>query len=322
MSSTTTMRTIGWWLSTAVVVACASCASSSYRIPAAEMQRLAQLNVAERGALVRVMPPDQSSQAFAAIPDAPPPEQTPASVPPMAAPPADGPMVEEDVVVVDEGPSWSGGGNVAIDVGPAARPVPRMPDHRVPTVHSTGAPRLGGSSSFSPPVVTPVIRAAPIGGGGPGIMRAGVGGGMARAPSAARLPAPGAMRVSGGHGGSGHSGGGHSGGSFSGGDALAVVVAAVIVIGLIAVIAEAASEEPPPFDGWAAIPPDHPIHLRYAQQVERTIKLRDLRPQDLVGLKDTIVKDSDGKLRRLPPDADQRLARRESTALMNASPRQ
>lgn len=309
------MRMIGWWVTTAVVLACASCASSSYRIPAAEMQRLAQLNVAERGSLVRVMPPDQSSQAFAAVPDAPPPQQTPPAIaPPTTAPADDGSVVDEQVVIVDEGPSF--GGNVAIDVEPA----PRMPDHPVPTVHSTAAPRMTGGSHFSPPVVTPVIRAAPIGGGGPGIMRAG--GAMARgsAPTAARLPAPGTMRVSGGHGGGGHSGGGHSGGGFSGGDALAVVVAAVIVVGLIAVIAEAASEEPPPFDGWATIPPDHPLHLRYAHDVQRTIKLRDLRPQDLVGLKDTIVKDSEGKLKRLPPDADQRMARGESVALMNAGP--
>ena len=329
------VRRVGGWLVAAAVMTCASCASTTYRIPGAEMQRLAQLNVAERGTLVRVMPPDQSTEYLAAVPAAPPRPVQPADEPPATPAIAESQPVYEQGVIIDQGPTFggNGSGDVVIDVGPAPRPGPRVPDRRMPpsapTVRSTALPRVGGGSNFSPPVVTPVIRAAPINGGGPSITRAGMGGAMARgsSPGVARLPAPGSFHVSGGHSGGsggGHSGGGHSGGSFSGGDAVAVVLAVVIVIGLIAVIAEAASEEPPPFDGWAEIPPDHPVHLRYAHDVERTIKLRDLRPQDLVGLKDTIVKDSEGALVRLPPDADQRIARgqplRPMNAAMNAAP--
>jgi len=275
------------------------------------MQRLAQLNPADRGALVRVVPPDESTTYLAAVP-----EPLPEPVQPEIDAPTDPPLAEDVVVagqetpdvIIDPGPIT---GNVIVDVTPSPRPLPRVPDRRtVPTVRSTGSPRLTGGSHFSPPVITPVIRAAPIGGGGPSVMRAGLGGTLGRAssPGVARIPAP-RPHVGGGHSGGGHSGGGHSGGGISGGDAFAVVLAAVVVVGLIALVAEAASEEEPPFDGWARIAPDQPLHLRYANSVERTVKLRDLRPADLVGLRDTVVKDEDGRVTRLPADADQRVAR-------------
>ena len=102
-----------------------------------------------------------------------------------------------------------------------------------------------------------------------------------------------------------------------GGDALAVLVAVVLVVGLVAIIAEAASAEPPAYDGWASIPPTHPLHLIYVSGAERVIKLRDLRRADLVGLRDTFVKDSEGRLRRLqsparrPPFSAQGLQQRQ-----------
>jgi hypothetical protein len=263
---------------------------------------------------VRVVPPDETTAYLAAVPEPLPEPMQPGTDTPTDAP-TDPPLAEDVVagaqeppdVIIDPGPPITG--NVIIDVAPSPRPLPRrLPDRRtVPTVRSPGSSRLAGGSHFSPPVITPVIRAAPIGGGGPSGMRAGLGGTVGRAslpgPGVARIPAP-RPHVAGGHAGGGHSGGGHSGGGISGGDAFAVVLAAVVVIGLVALIAEAASEEEPPFDGWARIAPDQPLHLRYANSIERTVKLRDLRPADLVGLRDTVVKDEDGRVTRLPADGE------------------
>lgn len=289
---------LGLWIAAAAMLASASCATSTYRIPGAEMQRLAQLNGAERGRLVRVMPVDASTANLGPVP-APPPDP----------PPADEPDESEDdePVVIDTDPTLHA--DIALDVSPGPRSVARVPDHRpIPTVRRTGGPPSVRSSGggFSPPVVTPVIRAAPIGGGVP-LPRGGGFAGRASSPGIARIPAP---RV---HGGGGHSGGGHSGGGFSGGDAIGALVAVIVIVGLVAIIAEAASEPPPPFDGWAQISPDQPLHLRYRYGTERVIKLRELRPVDLVGLRDTIVMDSEGTLIRLPPDAD-RLASSPNSA--------
>jgi hypothetical protein len=100
-----------------------------------------------------------------------------------------------------------------------------------------------------------------------------------------------------GSGGRG-SGGGHA--SSGAGDAIAAAAAIVIVVGLIAAIA-ASSEPPPPFDGWVDVSCDHPLHLDYGRGVERVVKLKDLRSSDLVGLRDTILKDNEGSVVRARP---------------------
>jgi hypothetical protein len=71
-------------------------------------------------------------------------------------------------------------------------------------------------------------------------------------------------------------------------------------VGLIAAVA-AASEPPPPFDGWVETSGEQPLHLFYGRGVERVVRLRDIRPVDLVGLRDTILKDSEGAVIRARP---------------------
>jgi hypothetical protein len=86
-------------------------------------------------------------------------------------------------------------------------------------------------------------------------------------------------------------------------------VAVVIVVGLIAAVA-AASEPPPPFDGWVETNGEHPLHLSYGRGVERVVRLKDIRPADLVGLRDTILKDSEGTVLRARPALPATLAAR------------
>ncbi|HEY4186023.1 MAG TPA: hypothetical protein VGP07_13195 [Polyangia bacterium] len=276
---------------TAAAGACASCATSTYRIPGGEMQRLAELNVAQRGAAVRIMPHDESSIAYAAVPE---PVAPPA--PPIAAATSEAERsrdaTEQDTTDDGELPDrWTDDGTrvdmqLQMDGGSGGN-VPASPraGHAASgTVHPPVHPRtiaMGGTSPARAP--TAVFRGSP---GGPGM---------------ARIPAP--VHAHGGsfhgHGGGGHGGGG--GGSFSGGgNGVALLVAVFLVVGLVAIITETATAEPPPYDGWASISPDHPVHLIYGPGAERVIRMRELRPDHLVGLRDTVIKDSEGRLHRLP----------------------
>ena len=152
------------------------------------------------------------------------------------------------------------------------------------------------------PAVNPLRTVSfPAGGGAPhAATAASTAPAMRGAAAVTRsLPAPGAVPAphvpgSGGRG----SGGGHA--SSGAGDAIAAAAAIVIVVGLIAAIA-ASSEPPPPFDGWVDVSCDHPLHLDYGRGVERVVKLKDLRSSDLVGLRDTILKDNEGSVVRARP---------------------
>ena len=294
-----TKALVGLAASAVLALTAVGCASSSYRIPGAEMQRLAYLNSNARGTLVRVVPPDASTTYLAAVPEAPP--VVPLEQPPLTAPtdPDERQAVATDQVYVDERPTFSG--DLGIDAAGPPRNGPSAPRRAAPSgvLRGTASPGPRVAPAFSPPVFTPVVRAPPMRAAVAALPRGNMGALTGRsAPSRAPIPAP-SVRVGGGHGGGGHS----SGGAFSGGDGVVALIAVVAIVGIAVLIAEAASEDPPPFDGWARISPDQPLHPRYRDS-ERVVKLRELRPTDLVGLRDTVVSDKEGRLQHLPPDAD------------------
>lgn len=96
---------------------------------------------------------------------------------------------------------------------------------------------------------------------------------------------------SGGHGASFHGGGGGGGGGGGNGDAalvvLIVVVAVVVAVGLV-------SSEGLRFDGFVAMSPAQPVHLRGPDGREATIPMADLSPQLAAGTVEAKVMDDEG----------------------------
>ncbi|HTB58050.1 MAG TPA: hypothetical protein VLC06_09265 [Polyangia bacterium] len=119
--------------------------------------------------------------------------------------------------------------------------------------------------------------------------------------------APPQGQVGGGGGGRGisgvHVGGGGGGGGGGNGDAvlvaIIVVVAVVVAIGLV-------SSEGVRFDGYVAMSPEQPVHLRAANGQQATIPVADLSPGWVEGTVEAKVMDDEGfglrRLDRLPLD--------------------
>ncbi|HXU65600.1 MAG TPA: hypothetical protein VN962_28055 [Polyangia bacterium] len=95
----------------------------------------------------------------------------------------------------------------------------------------------------------------------------------------------------GGHGAGFHGGGGGGGGGGGNGDAalivLIVVVAVVVAIGLV-------SSEGVRFDGFVAMSPAQPVHLRGADGREATLPIADLSPELAAGVVEAKVMDDEG----------------------------
>ncbi len=124
------------------------------------------------------------------------------------------------------------------------------------------------------------------------------GGGGGRGPSGGHIGGGGGRGTSGGH-----IGGGGGGGGGGNGDALlvaiVVVVAVVVAIGLV-------SSEGVRFDGYVAMSPEQPLHLRAADGQQATIPIADLSPGWVAGTVEAKVMDDEGfglrRLDRLPLD--------------------
>ena len=137
----------------------------------------------------------------------------------------------------------------------------------------------------------------------------GGGGGSSPSPGRSTLqtwhPAPPKGSVGGGGGGHGVSGGhiGGGGGGGGSGDAalvvLIVVVAVIVAIGLV-------SSEGVRFDGYVAMSPEQPVHLRSASGQTTTIPVADLSSGVVLGTVEAKVMDDEGfglrRLDRLPLD--------------------
>lgn len=94
----------------------------------------------------------------------------------------------------------------------------------------------------------------------------------------------------GGHGAGFHGGGGGGGGGGNGDAALVVlivVVAVVVAIGLV-------SSEGVRFDGFVAMSPAQPVHLRRADGREDTIPIGDVSPELAAGVVEAKVMDDEG----------------------------
>ncbi|HVT07374.1 MAG TPA: hypothetical protein VHO67_07940 [Polyangia bacterium] len=116
--------------------------------------------------------------------------------------------------------------------------------------------------------------------------------------------------VSGGpsfHGGSGHGvsaghGGGGGGGGGNGDAALVVLVAVIAVVVAVGLV----SSEGVRFDGFAAISPAQPVHLRAADGRQATVPMADLTPDWVAATVEAKVMDDEGygiqRLDRAPLD--------------------
>jgi hypothetical protein len=103
--------------------------------------------------------------------------------------------------------------------------------------------------------------------------------------------ASGGVHAGGGHGASFHGGGGGGGGGGGNGDAalvvLIVVVAVVVAVGLV-------SSEGLRFDGFVAMSPDQPVHLRGADGREVTLPIAELSPAVAAETVEAKVMDDEG----------------------------
>jgi len=309
------------------------CGTSIYTIPPAELQRLTQLPPSQRGDHVRAFTPDVVPKNVAppsqpvALPNPPPvaPVQQPVLTPPppemvaTAELPPDPfgpdeidlpePPMPGIVVAVDAGPRAPAHpstaqarpsppartpppaaartsvpppapGRIATPSAPARASVPTSAPSRIATPSVAGRASVppAAPGHFAPPAATPHLPVSPV--------RTSV---PVSRPTGGRLP------------GSSHSF--HSGGGSP--DAVVgAVVAVVLLVGLIAVIAEA-SQPGPSFDGWVRTSPEHPVRLAYGSGREREVRLCDLQPADLVGVRAATLYDADGIIERLETAADQ-----------------
>jgi hypothetical protein len=118
--------------------------------------------------------------------------------------------------------------------------------------------------------------------------------------------APPQGRVGGGGGGRGISGG-HVGvgGGGGGGNGDAVLVAIIVVVAVVVAIGLVSSEGVR-FDGYVAMSPEQPVHLRAANGQQATIPVADLSPGWVAGTVEAKVMDDEGfglrRLDRLPLD--------------------
>ena len=109
-----------------------------------------------------------------------------------------------------------------------------------------------------------------------------------------------------GGGGGGHgASGGHLGGGGGGGNGDAALVAIVVVVAVIVAIGLVSSEGVR-FDGYVAMSPEQPVHLRAANGQTSTIPVADLSPGWVSGSVEAKVMDDEGfglrRLDRLPLD--------------------
>ncbi|MGA7741703.1 MAG: hypothetical protein ABSF35_04365 [Polyangia bacterium] len=307
-----------------LLLALTGCGSSSYTIPPAELQRLTQLPPSQRGDHVRAFTPGvvpmqvaPPSPPAAVVPPSPsatppsPPSATSAVEPPpppplpdtaaggdlppdpfgpdevdLLAPEPPGPAI---VVAVDAGPR--------APVHPPAAPARPSPAPRIspPAPARTSVPPPAPGHVVAPPAParTSVPPPAPARIAAPATTPR-----LPASPARGTTPVP---RGSGGHprGSSVSFPSGHGKGDAVAGAVLAVV----LLVGLVAVVAEA-GQPGPAFDGWIRTSPEHPVHLEYAAGRERKLRLCDLQPADLVGVRAATIYDLDGNIGRLETAAD------------------
>ena len=254
----------------------AGCGYNTYSIPPSELQRLAQLPPAQRGNHVRAYTPGlvpAPSPPVAVVPPGPPPALP---IPPVSDAAVNGELVggpvPPDEVAMPE-PSDSAV-VVSVDVAP-----PRFVPSPLPPVRPRPAARM------PPPTATiPRAPSTTVGHVTP-----------PRLPSSSPHASAPSIHVAGGH--SGTSSTSHSSGG--GGAAVGAVVGVVAVIGLIAILADANVKDP--FDGWVQTSPEHPVLISYRTGQQREVRLRDLRPTDIVGMQSAVIYDTAGEIGRLEP---------------------
>lgn len=161
------------------------------------------------------------------------------------------------------GPGYVDGPNVMIQAGVEVG----IPVGSRPATGGVGSGFVGGGGSA--PVRA--VQGAPAPGGGGGAVP-----GRVAAPSSSD------------DGGSSWGGGGGDAG-----DALVVFAIVAIAVAAFAAIGLMATEGQR-YDGTVAMSPDQPLHLELLTGEERILSLRDLRPEHVDGVRQTLVMDDEG----------------------------
>jgi hypothetical protein len=120
-----------------------------------------------------------------------------------------------------------------------------------------------------------------------------------------RAATPRGTSSGGGHGGGGHASGGGGGGGGGGGNGDAILVAVVVVVALVVAIGLVSSEGVR-FDGYVAMSPEQPVHLKNAIGQEATLPIGELSPDLVAATVEAKVMDDEGsgieRLDRVPLD--------------------
>jgi hypothetical protein len=258
-------------LVTATALYASGCLSHEYRVPDAELTRLAAAPPAERGARVRVVQKLGMRRAPALDPSAPPPVAWGGSPGPWHEP---GYEPDPDVYV-------GGHGHVIIPVGGGGH-------HRGGGGYSGGDVGGGSGPVKAPPVGRSALRPVSTNPGTPAAPAGSWRGGAGRpAPaSTPSLPVP-----------SGGGGGGKD-------DLIALAVVGIAVASLAAV--GLAVTEGLRFDGDIATAPGQLLYLQDAGGGERAVSVAQLSPADLAGVERAVLRDDEGfgmlRLGRAPLD--------------------
>ncbi len=64
-------------------------------------------------------------------------------------------------------------------------------------------------------------------------------------------------------------------------------------------VAIAEASQPAAFDGWIRTNPDHPVQLSYKSGWTRALRLRDLKPADIVEVRSAVMVDTDDSIEHL-----------------------
>ena len=259
------------------------CGYNTYSIPPAELQRLTQLPPSQRGNHLRaytpgLVPAPTPAPPVAVVPPGPLPALPVPSVPDAAVNgELVGDLVPPDEVAMPATEPTDSAVVVSVDIVP-----PRFVPSPAPPVRPRPAP-----TRMPPPTATFPRAPQPTAGHVT----------PPRLPSSAPHASTPSIHVAGGHSGASHTS--HSSGGGGGGAVVGAVVVAVAVIGLIAILAEANVKDP--FDGWVQTSPEHPVTISYRSGQRREVRLRNLKPADIVGMQSAVMYDTAGAIERPEP---------------------
>jgi hypothetical protein len=177
-------------------------------------------------------------------------------------------------------------------------PPPPPPESEIVGDEEVGDESVDLQLDLGPGQERPARRRSSSGGNGSGGNGSWSGGGRSTAGAGRAAPPSG--------GGHGSGGGGHLGGGGGGGGNGDAILVAVIVVVAVCVAIGLVSSEGVRFDGYVAMSPAQPVHLKDARGVQATIPIGELSPEMVGATVEAKVMDDEGygieRLDRVPLD--------------------